>query len=311
MPDNYNEGSYGRDVKFYDSRYHGPMASMPFHIDLASVSPSVEAAGLSENPGGFVLGPRTISGYEFLCVVEGAYRIEMLDHEFALSPSDVFIMPPNVRHRYLALGQRAAHYYVYGTLSPDDRRAIDVRRGRRGLRFSDLSLSATYTGAIPFHLAGFPREKQYLFRAIVESRQAFQVHALAATELLLKERTLAMLRELLRFASGGHGEAFRESVRHIDAHYHRKITVADLAAREGLSPNYYSARFKAAYGIAPMEYCTMRRVNAAKDLIRSGLPMRDVAARTGFRDPYYFSNVFKKVAGMPPSQYRNLVRHGA
>lgn len=34
-------------------------------------------------------------------------------------------------------------------------------------------------------------------------------------------------------------------------------------------------------------------------------PVKTIAVETGYRDPYYFSRVFKKTMGKSPEQYRN------
>ncbi len=287
------------------------MPSAPYHIDIHSLSPVVEAAGLVDYPSGVTVGPRTIRGYEIIYIASGKYVIDVLDHSFTLAPTDVLIMPPNVSHRYCSAGASSSHYYVYFFLSPADKKRIDRARGRVA-RFSDIMLSATYLDALPMHVPAFPREKEFIFSDIVESRNDLNVRSLAAAVIVLKERTLRLLREVLSHAAGvgsARESQFAESVRRIDTQYEKEISVADLSALEGLTPNYYSTRFKALYGVAPMEYVAMRRITAAKELMHTGLSLRDIAARTGYRDQYYFSNVFRKIAGMSPSEYRRLVLH--
>jgi AraC-like DNA-binding protein len=36
------------------------------------------------------------------------------------------------------------------------------------------------------------------------------------------------------------------------------------------------------------------------------MPLKDVAERVGFKDPFYFSRTFKSIAGIPPSDYSRL-----
>ena len=51
------------------------------------------------------------------------------------------------------------------------------------------------------------------------------------------------------------------------------------------------------------------RIQRARDLLKEGnRPLAQVAAICGFANPLYFSKVFKKLAGVSPTDYRNSAR---
>ena len=88
----------------------------------------------------------------------------------------------------------------------------------------------------------------------------------------------------------------------------------DFAALQALSsehynPDYVRRRFKKAMGCSPTEYLTAIRVRNAEKLLRenpkSGLSVAQAAALSGFYDSTYFSRVFKRQIGSPPSLYRS------
>ena len=55
---------------------------------------------------------------------------------------------------------------------------------------------------------------------------------------------------------------------------------------------------------APIDYLTEYRINEACKLLRAGnLSIAEVAISVGFFDQFYFSRVFKRAKGMPPSKY--------
>jgi AraC-like DNA-binding protein len=63
--------------------------------------------------------------------------------------------------------------------------------------------------------------------------------------------------------------------------------------------------FRAKYGIPPLKYLNAVCISRAKLLLRdTDLPVAVMAQRLGFRDPLYFSQLFRKTSGLSPSQYR-------
>ncbi|THF82769.1 helix-turn-helix domain-containing protein [Cohnella fermenti] len=82
------------------------------------------------------------------------------------------------------------------------------------------------------------------------------------------------------------------------------LPIEELARLTGRSPNSFGESFKKAFGRSASDYLTELRIGTAKRLLReSGLTMREIAARSGYGDEFYFSRKFKKVVGVPPSVY--------
>jgi AraC-like DNA-binding protein len=58
-------------------------------------------------------------------------------------------------------------------------------------------------------------------------------------------------------------------------------------------------------GVTPMQFINKKRVEKAQTLLlESQMELADVSHKVGFDDVFYFSRVFRKIAGVPPSQYR-------
>lgn len=84
-----------------------------------------------------------------------------------------------------------------------------------------------------------------------------------------------------------------------------ELDLAQIAAAAHVSPAHLVRRFRAELGTTPIAYLWERRVALAVDLLRStGLPLKEVAARTGFRSVYHFSRRVKAQAGVPPTDVR-------
>ncbi len=96
-----------------------------------------------------------------------------------------------------------------------------------------------------------------------------------------------------------------ESLKIIETSPELEITVRELSKILGLSEVNFSRRFKAAVGIAPIQYITnLKMRKAATLLLKTEMSIEDVSVLCGFENQFYFANVFKKHFGMPPTSYR-------
>lgn len=83
------------------------------------------------------------------------------------------------------------------------------------------------------------------------------------------------------------------------------ISVGGIAQAMFISKNYLSVTFKEKTGLMLMEYLTMVKIERAKKLILDNqLKNYQVAGQLGFKDNEYFSKLFKKYAGISPTDYR-------
>jgi len=81
------------------------------------------------------------------------------------------------------------------------------------------------------------------------------------------------------------------------------ITLEDVAQRVGFSRYHFIRLFKQHTGISPHQYRTLKRIQAAKQLIRKKMPLAQVALETGFVDQSHFTNKFGQYTGVTPTQY--------
>jgi two-component system response regulator YesN len=94
---------------------------------------------------------------------------------------------------------------------------------------------------------------------------------------------------------------------YIDAQYSNPdISLSLVAAHVLLSPTYFSVVFAREVGETFIEYLTNVRIHRAMELLRTtSLTSSEIAYQIGYQNPRYFYSVFRKVAGLPPNEFRH------
>lgn len=93
--------------------------------------------------------------------------------------------------------------------------------------------------------------------------------------------------------------------RYLEDHYAAGVSVSDIAASVGVTPNYLSALFHKHAGVTFRTYLTRLRMGKARTLLADGrMSVGEVAAAVGYTDARHFARVFKSMFGRYPSETR-------
>jgi AraC-like DNA-binding protein len=91
----------------------------------------------------------------------------------------------------------------------------------------------------------------------------------------------------------------------IDRDYAEPLDLDVLAAEAGYSKFHFARTFAHAYGETPRAYLTRRRIERAKDLLRTAnLSITEICLLVGFESLGSFSALFRRLVGQSPSEYR-------
>ena len=103
------------------------------------------------------------------------------------------------------------------------------------------------------------------------------------------------------------GDPVDDALRYIHDNYcHDDISLNTAARAINVSSNYLSTIFSQKVGDSFIEYLTKKRMQRAKQLLReTDKRSGEIALAVGYKDPRYFSYVFKRTQGCTPSEYRN------
>lgn len=107
-------------------------------------------------------------------------------------------------------------------------------------------------------------------------------------------------------ASNKYGDIVQEIMRYIEENYAmEELSLNVVASHVNFSPNHLSMVFSQQTGQTFIKYLTDYRMNKAKELLRcSSEKSSTIAQQVGYKDPHYFSYLFKKTQNMTPTQYR-------
>lgn len=114
-------------------------------------------------------------------------------------------------------------------------------------------------------------------------------------------------RHFADFAPGfSHGdEAVLKVQRWLQEQAFNSVTLADMAANAGLGERTFLRRFRSATGFRPTEYVQRLRMGKARELLElTQRTVDQIAWDVGYQDPGAFRQVFRKVVGLTPRDYR-------
>ena len=152
---------------------------------------------------------------------------------------------------------------------------------------------------------GLEKEKTTDVLGELSNPAAFADSVDHAREYMVRLLALAVEQRGL-LADRGHAELIEEAKRYIRENYRNEdMSLQTVAAHVNVSSNHFSAIFKKETGETFIDYLTSVRIEKAKELLCcTSMKTSDVGFEVGYRDPHYFSSIFKKTVGRPPKEYR-------
>jgi LacI family transcriptional regulator len=104
-------------------------------------------------------------------------------------------------------------------------------------------------------------------------------------------------------------ERLARAMRFIREHAHEVIGVEEIARAAGMSRSLLERKFREAFGRSPWDQVMQLRLRQAEQLLsQTRLSIAEIAERTGFGTPEYFSAAFRKLTGISPRDARTVRR---
>ncbi len=102
--------------------------------------------------------------------------------------------------------------------------------------------------------------------------------------------------------------SFAELLQWLDEHLHQDLSVEVLSARVQMSVRSFQRKFKLEFGQTPARFVEARRMQKAKLLLQTTLPIKAIARQLGFASESGFRSAFAAFHQLPPGLQRRLHR---
>jgi AraC-like DNA-binding protein len=271
------------------------------------------------NRPGWIEPLRVIYDHELVLFREGRYVVEIAGAEFACPADRFIIVPPGQLHATWDAAGQAGHRYWshfdWAFQGPHGAGPMmtyhPAKPQMECLRPAPAFVPRTVLhGTVPNPVRAYE-----LAERLCALHARGSDHDRCISRALLLELLLELLDTRDRAVSASAGEAgLADRVRDaLDraADRHGDVRIQAMLQGLGYSYEHLCRVFRSAYGIPPLRYLHSIHIGRAKLLLRdTDLKVSEIARRLGFDDPLYFSQLFRKLTGISPSDYARSVRMG-
>lgn len=237
---------------------------------------------------------------ELSIVTEGQVEYKIEDNVHLIKAKDVLVFNPGIYHKEITNENSDFSQLHIGLTN-------FKMRGLKKDFIPTKSNSAVITME-KFNLAFFECCKEI----INEQKNSISGYDLILKALIMK-LVILLLREIeykedtrneikFSFESTDKTNIVYSIINYLNENYMNNVSLNELAKNMYLSPVYISKIFKEETGDSPINFLIKLRLSKAHELLKENFPINTVAKSVGYKDSYYFSKLFKKYYGVPPSK---------
>lgn len=234
---------------------------------------------------------------ELFYVMHGTGSFIAAGHSFPVKENDFVIINPNVEHAEFSLDSSPLEYIVL---------AIEDLSFSFGFEDSENTYSV-------YNYSLYRQEIEFYLQALLKEITTRELNYETVCQNLLEVLIIKMVRHTNYSLSIATSKKTNRGCgvvkRYIDANYKRDITLDMLSEISHMSKYYLIHDFQRFAGLSPIKYLNARRIDESKALLEStDYSISQISESIGFSSPSYFSQVFKKLVGVSPADYRKNIK---
>lgn len=256
-------------------------------INMLRQAPGVVLGDVWYKPGG-ECGPRIQRDYQLVIVHLGEAQVSVGKETCVIPPGSVALMTPGRREHFRFSRQHRTHH-TWCAVHPS---VVPTPSRKRLAKLPQVqTLSETF---------------ECLMKA------AFSIVAWHKPEgqRMLRNLGLTLLEEYIRMAKEELDSAARESPwerarLYLEEHCAEEDCLASASRVAGITPQHLIRIFRQNYQVTPGRFLWHARVvRGASLLTATGLTVSEIAGRCGFKNPFHFSRMLRKMQGVSPREFR-------
>lgn len=272
--------------------------------------PLVRDIGWNQTPSVYTHPDRVLDYDVFLFVAKGNMQVIEEGTEYRVREGEHLLLKRGLHHWGLPESDAGtAWYWIHFSGLADDQLGYSQhmpmpQAGYYTPRLYEYRIELPKYGTSAFH-AGLGRR----LMALLDDYHRLRPHGMTRTSMEVYQLFLDLHETSLSFAADANaygkgasltGKVMAYLIDHAGEEFHAEA----LARHLDMNYNYVSTTFRKLTGQTIIEVHTKLRINKAIDLMRNtSLNVSEISDRLDYKNPYYFSRVFKKVLGEPPSSY--------
>jgi len=239
-----------------------------------------------ERPGG-------CDEHVLIYCTEGSGWVEADQKRFRIARNTYFIIPRGTPHKYGASEKEP--WSIYWLHFAGEKAVLLLDIPARPREIDPTALARNSDRIMLFNEIYGNLERGY-------STENLEYSSICLWHMLGSFRYLSQFQTVMQVR---HQDIIEATVEYMNENLGSSLSVKDLADRASLSQSHFSLLFRRKTGQTPLDFYTHLRLQHACRLLEfSDLHIKEIASELGFDDPYYFSRLFHKVMGQPPTRYR-------
>jgi len=248
--------------------------------------------------------------YRLFAVLHGLCEIEISEQRIKLYQDSIVIIPPDVGYRLFFDVQRPALLYdVNFTMNylPGKPMPPDKEENFCAETMPETPDSEIFYSFAILHDAQSVRQQ---IGAILKAYEEEETYYEERCSALLKSVLIDCLRSAPRETD--ENDLAVKVARFLEAHCRESLDGRGIGAAFGYHSFYLNRIFRERFGTTMHKFQTECRIRrACSMLVNTRLTIKEIADSLGFSPGPYFSEVFRSIMGMTPTQYRKHSAHGS
>lgn len=266
---------------------------------------------------------------EIAFVISGSGIHKVDEKEYETTRGDIFVINFDVPHGFFTTMASGTHGRTVGKVNGQPEEPLVVYNCIFLPQFLDISLfsashfeeitsSFLFKSLVPDNFTPMPDLKLSGTR-LFEISELFEKMYVEYRQMnmgymdIIRAYLIEIIVKIFRYAADPskkeltqkNSGLIKKSIEYMKLNYKSDISLSDLALHSLLSKNYFSKLFKDATGTNVSDYIQYLRTEQACSLLRStDMKVTDIAEHAGFSDMKFFYEVFRKITGKTPGEYR-------